>query len=68
MSIRRSEIQHACDAAAPCPGSAYLEQPLRRLDGELDLDRDRQAAMRSFGPKHDVGPVQQLGAVGAFAK
>ena len=45
--------------AAARPGPADRRQPPRSLDGQLDLDRDRQPAVRGPRPQHEIGPVQR---------
>src|SRR5437868_4660193 len=42
--VGRREVEDACNVTRTRPRPADLRQATRRLDGQLDLDRDGQAA------------------------
>src|SRR5674476_80575 len=58
LDDRRGEVENPGDVARAPPGTANLLQSAGRLDGQLDLDRDRALALSRRRPEHEVGPVK----------
>jgi hypothetical protein len=67
LDVRRDEIEDAGDAAGARPAAADVKQPRGRLDGELDLDRDRRCDLWIAWPEHEIGPMTQWPLLGAGA-
>jgi len=68
-SLGRRQVEHTGHAAAARPRAADREQAPRRLDRQLDLDRYRQPLGSRIGwPEHEVGTMQQRGAIRAGAQ